>query len=370
MERGFDRYRDADDYRYEHHTPKQRNCSQNYRRIHPRHIDFDSYRLKNGKLFCPKCKDFLHSYRECTEADYDDKYSIQRICPDHVKARVQTAYDDYISYMLWKYGDDFWFTAQGKRMRRYGKGGPYGRDYVPPVCYTEAEVKLYNPQRDATTPRSTRTLGQRVRMPTVHFNVSEPLIPRTPYIKTDRRHSSSASPSYNNDSQYQPTTSTPEPLETLSPTPLAGTRNNPPPLSIIKSTVDTMDATVTASPSRRDQPTLRKVNSKASLSPLNTTRPEVLTPSSCTSSDSCISPSDSESPVNDPYKPQPACDLTSCTMENIKTEKAGTPQNGYDFVTIPNVHKIKTANAPMSSLLRHFRATPCHRIQAENFRIP
>ncbi|XP_055350051.1 uncharacterized protein LOC129596729 [Paramacrobiotus metropolitanus] len=148
--------------------------------IHPRYIDFESYRLDNGKLFCPKCLDIFHSYGECTNYSCDDKYTIPRLCPNDVRVAVQEEYDNYIHYMLERKGMSFLFSSQRKRMGSYRKGGPYGYNYVPPVFYSLSEDKLYSRRSDDPASRCKEILTkQREEMHTPDI-----LKPRTPYINT------------------------------------------------------------------------------------------------------------------------------------------------------------------------------------------
>ncbi|XP_055348325.1 probable splicing factor, arginine/serine-rich 7 [Paramacrobiotus metropolitanus] len=111
-----DRYaREHRDARSDRPSGRERRSSRDDpKRIPPKFIDFDSYRLDNGKIFCPKCHDFAHSYKECPKAAADDKFRIERICPQDVKSKVQRDYDDYVQYRLSKEGNAFWATAQGK----------------------------------------------------------------------------------------------------------------------------------------------------------------------------------------------------------------------------------------------------------------
>ncbi|XP_055345804.1 uncharacterized protein LOC129593492 [Paramacrobiotus metropolitanus] len=148
------------------------------KKVHPKYIDFDSYRLNNGKLFCPKCCDFFHSYGECKNFSCDDKHTIPRICPDDIKANVQKQYDGFVEQMVWRKGNSFWNSQQGKRLNEYKKGGPYGHEYIPPVFYTITESTFYADRVNASVARCSRILTEQRQ----NLGTAKLFQPHTPYI--------------------------------------------------------------------------------------------------------------------------------------------------------------------------------------------
>lgn len=96
---------------------RSRNNSGSFRvsdcRIPKSQIDFDSYRLNSGKLFCPWCYDFRHSFNECTKVTVNDMKKIFRKCSDRVREKVQGEYDSYVKQNLDR-DPSYWNTNEGK----------------------------------------------------------------------------------------------------------------------------------------------------------------------------------------------------------------------------------------------------------------
>lgn len=76
-------------------------------------IDFDSYRLSNGKLFCPLCFDYMHSIRHWAEVKPADLKRITRTCPEREKDRVERAYKAHVPEGYSCNAKGFWKSDEG-----------------------------------------------------------------------------------------------------------------------------------------------------------------------------------------------------------------------------------------------------------------
>ncbi|XP_055350408.1 uncharacterized protein LOC129597016 [Paramacrobiotus metropolitanus] len=118
-DRSRERSRDRDRSRSSDRYPTRRKSNSRERRDAPvtewrfprNELDFESYRLRSGKLFCPVCLDYRHTFKQCTKAKPQDLEHVEPKCPRGVLYRVQKEYDDFIRD---NYTPDFWESREGK----------------------------------------------------------------------------------------------------------------------------------------------------------------------------------------------------------------------------------------------------------------
>ena len=102
---------DSDDRSEQDHR-KKFSCA-NYARgrtpvrygISQKDLNFNSYRLTDGQLFCPRCADFAHEYEVCPFGKITDYRDIPHICPPSVRRRVQDDYDRHLEVLEKKHAD-------------------------------------------------------------------------------------------------------------------------------------------------------------------------------------------------------------------------------------------------------------------------